>query len=107
MPDDGAATGAGGPALHAAGDVTDRYRRWCAELAEAAAALDDGTPLGAAGPRPPRGPLDDARTPAAGLLAALPGLLDGAELAAARLIIASLDPDLDELPAREQAGHGH
>jgi hypothetical protein len=29
----------------------------------------------------------------------LPGLLAGAELAAARLIVASLDPDLDEVPA--------
>ena len=106
MPDDATAAGVGGPALRAAGDVTARYCRWCAELA-AAAALDDGSPLGAAGPQPPRGPLDDIRTPSAGLLAALPGLLDGAELAAARLIIASLDPDLDEFPARAQASHDH
>jgi hypothetical protein len=107
MPDDAAAAGVGGPALRAAGDVTARYRRWCAELAEAAAALDDGSPLGAAGPEPPRGPLDDTRTPSAGLLAALPRMLDGAELAAARLIIASLDPDLDECPVRAPASHDH
>jgi hypothetical protein len=31
----------------------------------------------------------------------------GAELAAARLIIASLDPDLDDLPALAAASHGH
>jgi len=107
MPDDAAAAGVRGPALRAAGDVTARYRAWCAELADAAAALDDGSPLGVAGPEPPRGPEDDTRAPSAGLLAALPGLLDGAELAAARLIIASLDPDLDEFPARAQASHDH
>ena len=101
LPDDPAA-GVGGPSARAAGDVTARYRRWCAELDDAAAAVDDGSPLGAAGTEP----LDDTRA-AAALLAALPRVLDGAELAAARLIIASLDPDLDELPARAPAGHGH
>jgi hypothetical protein len=90
LPDDEAA------ALDVAGDVTARYRRWCAELD--AAALDDGSPLGS---------LADIRTPAAGLLAVLPRLLDGAELAAARLIIASLDPDLDDLPALATASHDH
>ncbi len=104
-PDEAEAAGVRGPALRAAGDVTARYRCWCAELADAAAAIDDRTPLGAAGPEPPRGPLDDTRSPSAGLLAALPGLLDGAELAAARLIIASLDPDLDELPVPAQVSH--
>jgi hypothetical protein len=107
VPDDAAAAGVGGPALRAAGDVTARYRRWCAELADDIAAVDDGSPLGAAGPEPPRGPLGDTRPPSAGLLAALPGLLDGAEFAAARLIIASLDPDLDELPAPAHSGHDH
>jgi hypothetical protein len=92
LPDDEAA----GPALDVAGDVTARYRRWCAELD--AAALDDGSPLGS---------LADIRTPAAGLLAVLPRLLDGADLAAARLIIASLDPDLDDLPALATASHDH
>ena len=107
LPDDAAAAGVGGPALRAVGDVTARYRRWCAELDDAAAALDEGSPLGAAGTEPPCGPLDDTRTPPTALLAALPRLLDGAELAAARLIIASLDPDLDELPARAPASHDH
>jgi hypothetical protein len=105
--DHAAAAGIGGPALRAAGDVTARYRRWCAELAAAAAAVDDCSPLGAAGPEPSRGPLDDTRTPSAGLFAVLPRLLAGAEFAAARLIIASLDPDLDELPARAPVGHDH
>ena len=104
MPDEAAASGVGGPALRAAGDVTARYRRWCAELAEAVGAVDDGSSLSAAGPEPPRGPLDDTQSPSARLLAALPGLLEGTELGAARLIIASLDPDLDELPATAQAG---
>jgi hypothetical protein len=103
LPDDAAAAGVGGPPARAAGDVTARYRRWCAELDDAAAAVDDRSPLGAAGTEP----LDDTRASAAALLAALPRMLDGAELAAARLIIASLDPDLDELPARAPAGHGH
>jgi hypothetical protein len=107
LPDDAAAAGVRGPALRAAGEVTARYRRWCAELSGTAAALDDGSPLGASGTEPRCGPLDDGGAPAAGLLAALPWLLDGAELAAARLIIASLDPDLDELPARAPAGHDH
>ncbi len=108
MHDDAAAAGISGPALRAAGDVTARYRRWCTELADDAAVVDDGSPLGSAGPEPPRGwAPDDARTPSAGLLAVLPPLLDGAELAAARLIIASLDPDLDEAPAWAQASHDH
>ena len=102
-PGDAAAAGAAGPAARVAGDVTARYRRWCAELADAAAALDDGSPLGTAS----REPQDDTPVPAAALLAALPRLLDGAELAAARLIIASLDPDLDDLPALAAAGHDH
>jgi hypothetical protein len=107
MPDDAAAAVTPPPGLRAAGDVTARYRRWCAELAGTAAAFDDASPLSMAGPEPPRGPLDNTGTPSAGLLAALPGLLDGAEFAAARLIIASLDPDLDEFPAREQASRDH
>jgi hypothetical protein len=107
LPDDAAAAGVRGPALRAAGDVTARYRRWCAELAEAVGALEDGSPLGATGPEPPRGPLNDTQSPSAGLLAALPSLLDGAELAAARLIIASLDPDLDELAVPAHSGHDH
>ena len=102
-PDDAAAAGAAGPAARVAGDVTARYRRWCAELADAAAALDDGSPLGPARTEP----LDDTPVSAATLLATLPRLLNGAELAAARLIIASLDPDLDDLPALAASSHGH
>jgi hypothetical protein len=39
-------------------------------------------------------------------LAELAGLLVGSELAAARLIVAAVDPDTEEEPAREEARHG-
>src|SRR5205823_2213161 len=93
-----------GPALRAGGDVTARYRQWCAELASAAGSFDDASPLRPAGLAPPRGPAGDGGAPSAGLVAVLPRLLAGTELAAARLIIASLDPDLDPPPARLAAG---
>ena len=99
---DAAAAGAGGRAV---GDVTARYRRWCADLDAAVPALEDASPLRPADLEPPRGPLADGSPLSAGSLAVLPGLLAGTELAAARLIVASLDPDLDELPARTAAGH--
>jgi hypothetical protein len=103
--DGAAAAGVTGPASRADGDVTARYRQWCADLAGAVAVLDDASPLRPDGPEPPRGP-DDGGVPSARLVAVLPGLLAGAELAGARLIIASLDPDLDQLPAAG-AAHGH
>lgn len=85
---------AGNPVL--AGDVTARYRRWCAEAADAIARTEDPLP-------PPRGGPGES----AALLEVLPRLLEGAEFAAARLIVASLDPDLDELVKPAGAGHGH
>jgi hypothetical protein len=106
MPEDAAAGGVRGPASRAAGDVTARYRRWCSDLCDVAAVLDDGAPLGAAGLEPPRGPLEPAGGAVAVLLAAMPRLLAGAELAAVRLTIASLDPDLDELAVRAEVAHG-
>ena len=102
-----AADGATGPDWRAGGDVTTRYRRWCRELADLTAVFEDGGPLDPAALEPPRGRLDSAQAPSAFLLAVLPRLLAGAEFAAARLIVASLDPDLDELPARVGAGHDH
>ena len=99
---DAAAAGAGG---RVAGDVTARYRGWCADLDAAVLALEDASPLRPADFEPPRGPAGDDGAPSAGMLALLPGMLAGTELAAARLIVASLDPDLDELPARTAAGH--
>jgi hypothetical protein len=101
----GAAVVDGGAAQHA-GDVTARYRRWCSDLARVAAFLDDESPLDTAALEPPRGRPDGGRGPSAGLLAVLPRLLEGTELAAARLIIASLDPDVDELAAGVEAGRG-
>jgi len=83
-------------AERAVGDVTDRYLRHCADVADLASRLDDAAPLDSS-------PLDSSVV----LLDRLPGLLEGTELAAARLIIASLDPDPDELTERVPAGHGH
>lgn len=71
---------------HPGGDVTARYRCWCEEAAELAGRVDDTSPLADSGIDPPRGGQH---------LELLPGLLQGAEFAAARLIIASLDPDAD------------
>jgi hypothetical protein len=107
QPDEAAAAGVTGPAWRAGGDVTARYRCWCRELAGLTAAFDDGSRLDPAVLEPPRGRLDGAQAPSASLLAVLPLLLAGAEFATARLIVASLDPDLDELPARVGAGHDH
>jgi len=85
-------------------DVTARYRQWCADLASAAGSFDDASPLRPTGVAPPRGPATNGGAPSAGLVAVLPRLLAGTELAAARLIIASLDPDLDQLPALMEGG---
>lgn len=74
------------PALQ--GDALARLGRWL----DAA-----GTPQDATG-------LDDVRE-TEWTVAALPALLEGTELATARLVVASLDPDLDVL-ARREARHG-
>jgi Ni,Fe-hydrogenase III large subunit len=103
--DDASAAGVRGPALRAAGDVNARYRRWCRELAEVADRFDDDRALRPELLEPPRGWLEDVKPPSAALLAVLPGLLAGAELAAARLIVASLDPDLDELAVQVGVEH--
>ena len=103
--DEAAAAGVTGPAGRAGGDITARYRRWCRDLADLTTILDDDSPLDPAVLEPPRGRLDGAAAPSAALLAVLPGLLEGEEFALARLIVASLDPDVDELPARVGAGH--
>jgi hypothetical protein len=84
-----------GPAARHPGDVAARLAGWLAETTAAIAAVDDETAL--AGDEGPRGPV--TRAPSAGLIAALPALLEGAEFSAARLIIASLDPDVDQLVA--------
>ena len=100
-PDEVAAAGVAGPAGRAGGDVTARYRCWCRELADLTASFDDRSRLDPVVLEPPRGRLDGTGA----LLAVLPRLLEGTELALARLIVASLDPDVDELPTRVGAGH--
>lgn len=95
--DTAAGAGVTGPAWRAGGDVTDRYRQWLADVIEDVAGLDDGSPLDPTSAEGPRGRLDGRRPPSAALVDVLPGLLAGAELAGARLIVASLDPDVDEL----------
>ncbi|WP_327287660.1 hypothetical protein [Streptomyces sp. NBC_01198] len=100
--------GVSGPAARAGGDVADRYRQWLADIRRDLGRLAEGSPLAPAADEGPRGYWRDDRPPSAALMKVLPELLTGAELAAARLIVASLDPDLDELAAarREAGAHG-
>ncbi|WP_157570132.1 hypothetical protein [Microtetraspora malaysiensis] len=86
----------------ARGDVLDRTRHRLAGTAAALAVLDDRSPLD--DEEGPRGPVGGH--PSEALLAVLPGLLTGAELAAARLIVASLDPDLDQVRPGRVTAHG-
>lgn len=86
--DEALARGVEGPALRAGGDVRARLWQW---LAEAESALA-GAPVAGEGPR---GPLEGAPASAA-LLEVLPELVCGLDVAGARLVVASLDPDLDQ-----------
>lgn len=88
--------GVTGPALVADGDVHRRMLVWLDEIERSAGDCDAPGTLGAADVTGPRGRTDGANLPSQGLLDVLPGLLEGAEFACARLIVASLDPDLDE-----------
>ncbi|MEU9429287.1 hypothetical protein AB0D87_41935 [Streptomyces sp. NPDC048342] len=100
--------GVSGPAARAGGDVTARYRQWLADIRRDVGRLDDSSPLRPVVDESPRGDWNSDVPPSAALIALLPRLLAGAELAAARLIVASLDPDLDELVAsrREVTARG-
>lgn len=82
-------------------DVTARYRRRLRSLDVATSLLDDNRRLD---PEVLAPPLAQAEADLAGL----PALLTGAELAATRLIVASLELDGDQLsvPAPEVLGHG-
>ncbi|MFF5045002.1 hypothetical protein [Streptomyces nigra] len=91
--------GVSGPAARADGDVTDRYRQWLADIRRDVGLLEEPALLRPAADESPRGCWSDDGPPSAALIRLLPGLLRGAELAAARLTVASLDPDLDELAA--------
>ncbi|WP_203186065.1 hypothetical protein [Streptomyces pratensis] len=100
---DARAAGVSGPAARADGDVAARYRRWLTDIRHDVARLDDSSALDPA-EESPRGRWDARQPPSAALVALLPHLLDGTELAAARLIVASLDPDMDELAAHSSEG---
>ncbi|MET8570205.1 hypothetical protein [Streptomyces sp. NPDC004783] len=91
--------GVSGPAARAGGDVTARYRQWLADIRSDVGRLEESSLLRPAGEESPRGDWKSDAPPSAALIALLPRLLRGAELAAARLVVASLDPDLDELTA--------
>jgi hypothetical protein len=95
-----AAAGVDGPAARADGDVPARYRLWLAALLDDLDRLEDTAELDPGRDEGPRGRLDGRRNPSAALTEVLPRLLEGAELAAARLIVASLDPDPEELAGR-------
>jgi Respiratory-chain NADH dehydrogenase, 49 Kd subunit len=91
------------PVIGDAGDVTARLLQWVAEV-EVSLAMAATSASGNLRPvdgrhEGPRGVLSDGQPPSAGLLATLPGLLSGLEQAAVRLVVASLDPDLEELEA--------
>ncbi|MEV6791905.1 hypothetical protein AB0M87_07910 [Streptomyces sp. NPDC051320] len=100
--------GVSGPAAHAGGDVTDRYRRWLADIRRDVGRMDELPLLQPAVEESPRGYWKADDPPSAALIRLLPKLLTGAEMAAARLIVAGLDPDPDELAAsgREVTAHG-
>jgi hypothetical protein len=83
------------------GDVEARLERWLSETQAALNDLDDASWL--TDEEGPRGPVSER--PSQVLLAMLPGLLIGAELAAARLIVASLDPDLDQVQPVHETVH--
>jgi hypothetical protein len=86
-----------GPAARHLGDLTARFAGWLAEIGESLSRVDD--PVALDDDAGPRGPV--AASPSDAMLAALPELLEGVELAAARLIVASLDPDLDRARAAD------
>ena len=103
-----AAAGVSGPALTAGGDVWDRLNVWLDEAARAAAMCEETGPLRGSDLTGPRGALGGPLPPSQALLDVLPRLLEGAEFASARLTVASLDPDLDELaqaPAAVTVAH--
>jgi hypothetical protein len=70
---------------------------WLDAVGRSAAACDVTEALDAAEVVGPRGRLDTPVPPSRALLDSLPRLLEGTEFACARIIVASLDPDLDEL----------
>ncbi|MDT9698400.1 hypothetical protein [Streptomyces sp. P17] len=99
--------GVTGPVLAADGDAYDRLRRWLDEIERGLEVLDDERQLPPDELTGPRGRLDGPRPPSQALFDILPELLTGAEFACARIIVASLDPDLDELALAPVSGAAH
>lgn len=96
-----------GPALVADGDAHSRMLVWLDAVGRSAAACDDTEVVDAAVAVGPRGRIDGPAPPSQPLLNALPGLLEGTEFACARIVVASLDPDLDELAPVAVTGAAH
>ncbi|MFC8869775.1 hypothetical protein ACFUAC_19350 [Streptomyces sp. NPDC057148] len=97
---DARAAGVTGPAVRAAGeDVPARYRQWLTDVMDDVQRMDATAPLDPVAQESSRGRWDAERPPSLALARLLPRLLVGAELGTARLIVASLDPDPDELAA--------
>ncbi|MFC8535785.1 hypothetical protein ACFUJY_17755 [Streptomyces sp. NPDC057249] len=101
------AAGVSGPALAADGDAHDRLLTWLRETERGLDALDDMRPLTSVDRTGPRGRLDGPKPPSQALLDVLPALLTGAEYACARIILASLDPDVDALAPAPVSGAVH
>jgi hypothetical protein len=108
LPSSGArAAGVTGPVLAADGDAYDRLLIWLAGIGRGLQGLDDERPLTPDGLTGPRGRLDGEQPPSQALLGILPELLTGAEFACARIIVASLDPDIEELALATGSGAAH
>lgn len=101
------AAGVTGPALAADGDAYDRLLMWMSEVEHGLEGLEDARPLAPDDRTGPRGRLDGPQPPSRALLDVLPDLLTGAEFACARIIVAGLDPDLDELALAPVSGAAH
>jgi len=99
--------GVTGPALVADGDAYSRMLVWLDAVGRSAAACDVTEALDPAEVVGPRGRLDTPVPPSKALLDSLPRLLEGTEFACARIIVASLDPDLDELTHVQAPGRVH
>ena len=95
--------GVSGPALRSIADGGDVSARWRCWLAEADRLLRPDAVVPQAGSR---GRRDGARPASAALLRVAEQLMVGVDVAAARLVLASFDPDPDEIVAGRVIGAG-
>lgn len=86
--------GVSGPAQRAIADGGDATARWLRWLDEIAGLLAGAEPPAGEGPR---GRWQPGRPPSRALLDVAAPLMVGIDVAAARLVLASFDPDPDEL----------